>query len=85
MDKMYEINVKSSYMLIREALPHMKNRFIINLDLTLLIVNYYRDGANICIISSYAGYQLDNIPIGFYSITKTTLVIIISKLKNKNH
>jgi hypothetical protein len=33
-----------------------------------------REGANICIIASYAGYSLDNMPIGFYSITKTTLV-----------
>ena len=43
MDKMYEINIKSTFFLIKEALPLMRNV----------------KGANIVIISSYAAYEPD--------------------------
>ena len=44
MDKKYEINIKSTFLLIKEALPFMENR----------------KGANIIILSSFAAYELGN-------------------------
>mmetsp|Transcript_133908 Transcript_133908/g.199132 ORF Transcript_133908/g.199132 Transcript_133908/m.199132 type:complete len:115 (+) Transcript_133908:381-725(+) len=62
MDKMYEINIKSTFLLIKDSLPYMKN-----------------PGANIIILSSYAAFEPDT-TIGFYSVTKTTLVAMMKVL-----
>ena len=59
MDKMYDINFKGVFLIIKEALPFMQDR----------------KGANIVILSSYAAYE-PLTSIGFYSITKTMLVVM---------
>ncbi len=43
MDKMFDVNYKGVFLLIKEALPFMKNR----------------KGANICIMSSVGAYEQD--------------------------
>jgi dehydrogenase/reductase SDR family protein 4 len=66
MDKMYEVNFRGAFSLVKESLPLMQGR----------------KGANIILMSSYAAYEPDP-TIGFYSITKTMLVVMAKILSKE--
>jgi len=56
-DKIFDVNVKSHFFLVKECLPYMK------------------EGSNILIVSSYAGYT-PNPFLGAYSVSKTALLAL---------
>lgn len=60
LDKMYDVNFKSVFFLIQEALPFMEGR----------------KGASIIVMSSLGSIETESV-LGFYSITKTMLNVLV--------
>jgi len=70
LDKMLDINLKSTFLFIAEAVPYMRQ------DAKLLPLGFT---SNILIVTSYAGYT-PSAPIGFYGVTKTALLGLVKAL-----
>ena len=54
--------------------------FFLSNSLFYLQTKYLLKGSSIIIISSLGGYELEPLPIGFYSITKTALLALVKIL-----
>jgi dehydrogenase/reductase SDR family protein 4 len=73
-DKMFDVNVRGPFLLIKEALPL--------LQVPLIQVNQKTKNSNVVIISSIGGYELEP-GLGFYSVTKTSLIALTKVLSKE--
>jgi dehydrogenase/reductase SDR family protein 4 len=70
-DKMFDVNVRGPFLLIKEALPL--------LQVPHILVNQKTKNSNVVIISSISGYELEP---GLW-VTKTSLIALIKFLSKE--
>ena len=84
-DKIFEINVKVSFLLFKECVPHMKVK-VLWISIFGHILNFWhlqrRGGGSAIFISSFGGYNAIS-ALGPYSVSKSALIGLTKALSSE--